>query len=185
MDDKKIIELFFARDEAALDGVEKKYGALCRYIASKILTMREDVEECVNDVLLALWNAIPPERPRDLRAYIGKSVRNRAHEISREENAWKRGGRIRIVGDELLSMLDDGTDLADQFEAKRAGKLISDSLQKMNKSDKKIFVLRYWMSLEINQITELTGYGESRIKMSLLRTRKKLAEELKKGGFTV
>jgi RNA polymerase sigma-70 factor (ECF subfamily) len=82
-------------------------------------------------------------------------------------------------------MLDDGTDLADQFEAKRAGKLISDALQKLNKSDKKIFVLRYWMSLEINQITELTGYGESRIKMSLLRTRKKLAEELKKGGFTV
>jgi RNA polymerase sigma-70 factor (ECF subfamily) len=135
--------------------------------------------------MLALWQSIPPDCPRDLRAYIGKSVRNRAHEISRGQNAWKRGGRVQIVGDEFLSMLDDGTDLADQFEAKRAGKLISDALQKLNKSDKKIFVLRYWMSLEINQITELTGYGESRIKMSLLRTRKKLAEELKKGGFTV
>lgn len=185
MDDKKIIELFFARDEAALDGVEKKYGALCRYIASKILTMREDVEECVNDVLLALWNAIPPERPRDLRAYIGKSVRNRAHEISREENAWKRGGRIRIVGDELLTMLDDGTDLAADFEAKRAGKIISDFLQKINKNDKKIFVLRYWAGLEIREITQQTGFGESRVKMSLHRTRKKLAEELGKEGITV
>lgn len=185
MDDKKIIELFFARDEAALDSVEKKYGALCRYIASKILVMREDVEECVNDVLLALWNAIPPERPRDLRAYIGKSVRNRAHEISREENAWKRGGRIRIVGDELLTMLDDGTDLAADFEAKRAGKIISDFLQKINKNDKKIFVLRYWAGLEIREITEQTGFGESRVKMSLHRTRKKLAEELGKEGITV
>lgn len=185
MDDKRIIELFFARDEEALAQTEKKYGALCRYIASNILAIREDAEECVSDVMLALWQNIPPDQPRDLRAYIGKSVRNRAHEISRGQNAWKRGGRVQIVGDEFLSMLDDGTDLADQFEAKRAGKLISDSLQKLNKSDKKIFVLRYWMGLEINRITELTGYGESRIKMSLLRTRKKLAEELKKGGFTV
>ena len=185
MDDKRIIELFFARDERALQEFSAKYGALCRYIASNILAIREDAEECVSDVMLALWQNIPPDQPRDLRAYIGKSVRNRAHEISRGQNAWKRGGRVQIVGDEFLSMLDDGTDLADQFEAKRAGKLISESLQKMKGSDKKIFVLRYWMGLEISQITELTGYGESRIKMSLLRTRKKLAEKLKKEGITV
>ena len=185
MDDKRIIELFFARDEEALAQTEKKYGALCRYIASNILAIREDAEECVSDVMLALWQNIPPDQPRDLRAYIGKSVRNRAHEISREENAWKRGGRIRIVGDELLTMLDDGTDLAADFEAKRAGEIISNFLQKINKNDKKIFVLRYWAGLEIREITEQTGFGESRVKMSLHRTRKKLAEELGREGITV
>ena len=135
--------------------------------------------------MLALWQSIPPDCPRDLRAYIGKSVRNRAHEISRGQNAWKRGGRVQIVGDEFLSMLDDGTDLAADFEAKRAGKIISNFLQKINKNDKKIFVLRYWAGLEIREITEQTGFGESRVKMSLHRTRKKLAEELGKEGITV
>ena len=63
MDDKKIIELFFARDEKAISETEKKYGKLARYVASNILSSREDAEECVNDALLALWNSIPPDTP--------------------------------------------------------------------------------------------------------------------------
>lgn len=185
MEDKRIVELFFARDESALGETEKKYGGLCRYIASNILALREDVEECVNDVLLALWNAIPPDCPIDLRAYIARAVRNNAHARSRDANAWKRGGRVQIVGDEFLSLLEDGTDLASEFEARRAGGIISNFLEKISKSDKKIFVMRYWMGLSIEQIMSQTGYGESRIKMSLHRTRKKLAAELEKEGITV
>lgn len=185
MDDKRIIELFFARDEQALREIEEKYGRLCRFIASNILALREDVEECCNDILLALWNAIPPERPDDLRAYIGKAVRNRAHQISRDANVWKRGGRVQIVGEEFLSLLDDGTDLASEFEAKRAGEIISRVLDAGSRNDKKLFFMRYWMGMSIEQIREQTGFGESRIKMSLLRTRKKIAEALGKEGITV
>ena len=47
MDDRKIIELFFERDEKAISEIEKKYGGLCRSVASNILAMREDVEECL------------------------------------------------------------------------------------------------------------------------------------------
>ena len=185
MDDKRIIELFFARDEKAIEETEKKYGGLCRFIASNILALREDVEECISDILLALWNAIPPDRPADLRAYIGKAVRNRAHEITRGTNAWKRGGRVQIVGEEFLSLLDDGTDLGADFEARRAGEIISRVLDSGNKTDKKLFFMRYWMGMEIERIREQTGFGESRIKTSLYRTRKKIAEELKKEGITV
>ena len=64
MQDEKIIELFFERDEKALKETEAKYGNFCRTVASNILSMREDREECLNDLLLALWNNIPPERPR-------------------------------------------------------------------------------------------------------------------------
>ena len=60
MKDEKIIDLFFARDEEALRQIENKYGSLCRYIASNFLCLREDRDECVNDVMLALWNSIPP-----------------------------------------------------------------------------------------------------------------------------
>ena len=95
MDDRKIIDLFFERDEKAISEIEKKYGGLCRSVASNILAMREDVEERLNDVFLALWNSIPPERPDDLKAYVARSVRNRAHVITREANAWKRGEKFR------------------------------------------------------------------------------------------
>ena len=185
MDDKRIIELFFARDEKAIEETEKKYGGLCRFIASNILALREDVEECISDILLALWNAIPPDRPADLRAYIGKAVRNRAHEITRGTNAWKRGGRVQIVGEEFLSLLDDGTDLGTEFEAKRAGEIISRVLDEGNRQDKKLFFMRYWMGMSIEQIRDQTGFGESRIKMSLFRTRKRIAAQLGKEGITV
>lgn len=183
MDDKRIIELFFARDERAIAETEKKYGALCRYIAGNILASREDVEECVSDVLLALWNAIPPEDPEDFCAYIGKSVRNRAYAISRDANTWKRGGRVTVVGEEFMSTLDDGTDLAYDFEAKRMGGVISDLLRRVGETNKDIFIMRYWLGMSHAQIMKQTGFSEGKIKMSLKRTREKLAEALRKEGF--
>lgn len=185
MDDKSIIELFMARDEEAIRETEKKYGGLCRSIAGNILALREDVEECVSDVMLSLWNAIPPDRPENLKAYIARAIRNRAHDICRETNAWKRGGRIQIIGDELLSMLDDGSDLAADYEAKRAGETISRVLDTVNKDDRRIFILRYWLGQSIEQIARHMRSGESRIKVSLHRTRKKIAKELGKEGFTI
>ncbi len=185
MNDKKIIELFFARDERALAETEKKYGALCRYIASNILALKEDAEECVSDVMLALWNAIPPDCPEDLRAYIGKAVHNRAHAISRDANAWKRGGQVTVVGEEFLAGLDDGTDLAADFEAKRMGKVISDLLRTVGEANKDIFVMRYYLGMSHAQIMKQTGFTEGKIKMSLRRTKEKLAEVLRKEGFTV
>ena len=110
MDDKKIIEMFLARDENAIRAVEKKYGGLCYHVASNILASHEDREECVNDVLLALWNAIPPEIPENLRAYVAKAARNRALAILRNSNARGRG-EVKIIGDECLFFVDDGTDL--------------------------------------------------------------------------
>lgn len=81
MDDKRIIDLFFARDEQALCEVEKKYGKLCMHLAENFLSSREDREECKSDVLLELWRRIPPERPRDLGAYVAALTRSRAHSL--------------------------------------------------------------------------------------------------------
>jgi RNA polymerase sigma-70 factor (ECF subfamily) len=185
MDDEKIIELLFARDERALRLIEEKYGALCRYIASNILETREDADECVSDVMLALWNAIPPDRPYDLRAYIGKAVRNRALVISRDTNAWKRGGRITVVGEEYLSILDDGTDLASDYEARRAGRIVSDFLRGIGEEQRDIFVMRYYLMESIKDISARTGFSEGKIKMLLMRMRRKLEEELRKEGILV
>jgi RNA polymerase sigma-70 factor (ECF subfamily) len=185
MNDDSILTLLFQRDEAALSEIQEKYGHYCQYIAEQIVGSREDAEECVSDVMLALWNAVPPERPNDLRAYICKMVRNRAREISRNENAWKRGGRTAIVGEEFLSIVEDGTDLASGYEARRAGEIISRVLAKVGRTNKDIFILRYWMGLSLAEISAQTGFGESKIKVSLHRTRNKIAAELKKEGITV
>ena len=68
------------------------YGKLCRTIAHNLLGNAEDVEECENDVYLALWNAIPPARPRSLSAYLGRITRNLAVNRFHARGAQKRGG---------------------------------------------------------------------------------------------
>lgn len=185
MDDKTIIDLFFARDENAIAATEKKYGSSLRYVALNILGSREDAEECVNDVMLALWNNIPPESPADFSAYVGKAVRNRSLGLLRDRASQKRGGGMTVLGEEYLATLDDGSDLLSELEARRLGKVISEFLRHVGEDNKDVFVMRYYLGMSFDQITQKTGFTLGKVKMSLTRTKKKLEAELRKEGFTV
>ena len=48
MDDSKIIDLYWQRDEKAIEETDSKYGAYCRAGSMNILGVREDAEECVS-----------------------------------------------------------------------------------------------------------------------------------------
>ena len=182
MDDKKIIGLFLARDENAIRAVEQKYGGLCYYVAENILSRHEDREECVNDVLLALWQSIPPEEPENLRAFIAKLTRNKALAKRRDQNSRGRG-EVAIVSDDCLDFLDSGVDLLSEFEAKRMGKAISDFLGTLDEDARDVFVLRYFLGMRLEAVARRTGFTLGKVKMSLARTKKKLMEILRKEGF--
>ena len=76
MDDQKIIDLYFDRNEQAITETDVKYGRLCHSIAYNILSNREDSEECVNDTYIGVWNAIPPTRPDNFMAFVCRIARN-------------------------------------------------------------------------------------------------------------
>lgn len=83
MTDQQLIDLYFARDERAVAETKEKYGAWCAAIAWRLLRDSRDVEECLNDCALAVWNAIPPQRPEHFKGWLGAIVRNRAIAIGR------------------------------------------------------------------------------------------------------
>ena len=66
MEDSKIIALLFIRSEQALSVLARRFGATLYRLAANILDDRRDAEEAVNDTYLALWNAIPPQKPQPL-----------------------------------------------------------------------------------------------------------------------
>lgn len=185
MTDEKIIELLFARDERALAEIEKKYSKLCKFTAGNFLNSREDVEECVNEVLLAIWNHVPPEKPECLPAYLTVLARNAARTRSRGNNAWKRGANVTLVGEEFLSMLEDEFDVTAAFESHKAGEVINSFLDRLSKNERRVFMMRYWLDAGIEQIAESTGYSHSKIKSMLKRLRDRLAQALKKEGIIV
>ena len=62
MEDLAIIELYFARSEAAISETDKKYGKFRFSISNNILHHRLDAEESVNDTFLQAWYSIRQDR---------------------------------------------------------------------------------------------------------------------------
>ena len=92
MDDEKIVQLYWDRDERAISATAEKYGSYCAQIARNILGDREDADECVNDAYMSAWGSMPPHRPGVLSAFLGKIVRNLSLNRYRRNTAAKRGG---------------------------------------------------------------------------------------------
>ena len=94
IEDEKIIDLFFARDQQGIQELDNRYGKICHTFSYNIVNNRQDAEECVNDAYLGAWNAIPPARPNPLLSYILKIVRNISLKTYWRKKAAKRSGPL-------------------------------------------------------------------------------------------
>lgn len=183
MEDKKIIELFFARSEQAIEGVRERYGDLCRHIAANMLSDPGDVEECVSDTYLALWNAIPPARPQKLRPYIARVARNQARNKFAHNTAKKRGREVTLSLEELGPWLASSRDVEGELDGKELTRAIECFLLTLDTDSRNVFLRRYWFYDSIEQIAAGFGASESWVKSRLLRARSKLRIYLIKEGF--
>ena len=186
MDDEKIVELYWSRDERAIGETQSKYGRYCYAIAFNILRVREDAEECENDAYLDAWNLMPPERPTELSSFLGMLTRRRALDRYRYKRAKKRGGvGVPIPICELEECLCAEKSLVDELAEEELARVISDFLYTLPERECNVFLRRYWFFDSIEDICRRYGFGESRVKMMLKRTREKLAKylESEKGIF--
>ncbi len=183
MDDRKIIELYFARDEEALRKCEEKYGKYCKAIAKNILSSDEDAEEIFNDTLLRAWNSIPPEEPRSLKVYLGTLARNISFDRYRKMTAEKRGGcEVALCLEEAEEFL---ADTSEELEKTELSRLLNDFLHSLPERECDIFVRRYFYCDNTVDIARRFALKEPNVLVILSRTRKKLKEALKKGGYTL
>ena len=119
MEDSRIVDLYWQRDEAAIAETEKKYGKYCLSVARRILDDRQDAEECVNDTYLGAWNAMPPHRPAVLSTFLGKITRRLSLKKRRFRTADKRGGGVVAESlDELEDCIPSGERIDEALEGK-------------------------------------------------------------------
>ena len=186
MDDNSIIELYFARDEQAISETKNKYGRYCLKIAYNVLGNREDAEECENDTYLGVWNAIPPSRPQIFSAFIGRISRNLSLKKLRAKTAEKRRSSEAVISlDELGECIPDGQGFADSLEEGELAEIINSFLGSLNSTERRVFVCRYWYCDSIADIGNQFGFGHSKVKMMLMRTRERLLTYLKERGVFV
>lgn len=184
MDDQRIVELYWQRDEQAIAETAAKYGALCLRISRAILASADDSEENVNDAYLHVWNAVPPERPRCLQAFLARITRNLAIGRYREKGAQKRGGgRFEQSLEELSELALPESEAENALAARELGGSISAFLRTQSAETRAMFVRRYFYCETVTELARRFGASESRVKMTLLRTRQKLKQHLEKEGY--
>lgn len=186
MEDTKIIDLYFSRDEQAIAETNTKYGNYCYTIAQNILRSHPDSEECVNDTWLRAWNAIPPKKPNKLRLFLGKITRNLSVDRFRSWNAEKRGGsETALVLEELRSCTDITGDPANAVEKQLLETTVGNFLNSLPSREQGIFLRRYFYAEQIADIARRYKIQEANVRLILSRTRQKLRVVLQKEGFFV
>lgn len=187
MDDSKIVELYFARCEQAVNATQMKYGIYCRSIAERILDQTEDADECVNDTWMQTWNSIPPNYPDNLRLYLGRITRNLALNRIRGQKTAKRGaGQTELILFELQDcVVDERTSAEKVLENKMISDSINTFLEQLIPEKRIAFVLRYWYCYSIMEIAEKMQLGEGKVKSILFRLRKQLKTHLEQEGISI
>ena len=181
--DETIVALYFDRSEEAIAACQVKYGKTCHTIAYNILRSDEDAEECVSDTWLRAWNAIPPEKPARLGAWLSTVTRRLALTRYEKKTAAKRYGGMETSLDELAECVSAGSlTLADEVALSNA---INSFLASLSTRTRMIFMRKYWYMDSIADIAKALGMTESAVKVSLHRTREKFRKHLDKEGITV
>lgn len=183
MQDEAIVEMFWQRDESALNEAQTKYRGYISKIAVNILADIEDAREIVNETLFRAWNSIPPQRPSMLKTYLGKIARELSIDLYRSRHRKKRiSSELTVSLEELGDILSDG---GGDFDSKALGETIDAYLHTLSSESRTAFVQRYYFADTVREIAERQGVSESAVKSRLLRARRGLKEYLEKEGYTL
>lgn len=183
MDDPAIVALYWKRDETAIAETERKYGGYCRAIAKNILSSPEDAEECVSDTWHNAWNAIPPQKPDSLGAFLGRIVRNLSISRWRQEHAQKRFSGLEALLSELEDCLSAPNGVEEAVEGSELTALVERWLEGLDKDDRAVFLRRYWYGEEVKTLAKAWGAGANQMAKRLMRLRKSLKAELEREGY--
>ena len=184
MDDSKILDLYWVRDEEAIRQTEKAYGNKLGRLAFGILASLEDAQECVNDTYMKAWQTIPPQRPDHFFAYLAKICRFLAFGVLDYRGAAKRKAELISMTEELAQCLPDPAKERIQ-ERRELGEALNRFMGTLTKESRVIFLRRYWFADSVEAIARRYGFSESKVKTRLHRTRQQLRKFLEKEGITL
>ena len=185
MEDSKIIGLFFARSEQAIEELSKKYGILCQRIANNILGNSQDAEECVNDSYLGAWNTIPPQKPNPLQSYICKIVRHIAITRYHANTAVKRNSHYDVALEEIEYCLFSLDTPERTLQAKELSCLLDRFLSSLDTRSRVMFVRRYWYADSVADIAESFKMRPNSVSVQLSRLRNRLQKFLIQEGYNL
>lgn len=186
LEDKTIIELYWSRDETAIQQTSSKYGRRLQALALGIVRDLQTAEECENDTYMEAWNSIPPHAPENyLYAFLARITRHISLNCCRDRSRLKRSAYICELSAEMEQCLPAPDDTACKIESLLLGEALNAFLGTLSTEKRNVFLRRYWYLDSISEISKRFALSESKVKTMLFRSRKRLREYLEKEGFTL
>lgn len=174
MNDEKIISAIKNGDEAAIGQVIDKYSRLLWSVASAVLknvAPEQDVEECVADVFISLWQA--PEKydagRGGLRTWLCIKARSRALDRYREISRRSALPLEDVIAAETLGVAEEAADM----ETKRE---LAAAVDTLAVQDREILLRRYYYEQKPKDIALALDLPVKRVENRLYRTKLKLRE---------
>lgn len=182
-EDAEIVELYWQRNEIAIEYTRQKYESLCASISGSILNSTWDVEECLNDMYMATWNSIPPQKPDSLKMYVCKLIRRISINKATYNHADKRDKRKTVSFEEIEAELQGCYD-DDLLTDDRAylTDVINTYLSQITEKRRAVLVLRFWHSMSQSEISQRTGIHINTVKTILAREMQSMKQFLIKEG---
>ncbi len=181
--DEAIVELYWQRNEKAIEETDRKYGKYLFTIAYNIVHNHLDCEECVNDTYLGTWNRIPPSKPNVFQVFLSRITRNIAIDRFRKNTARKQ------VPSEMLLSLDEldecvtSSSVENEQEIVEISRVLNTFLRGLTARREFIFVCRYYYSDCIVHIAKMLGVSEKTVQRALSEMRRELKEKLEGEGL--
>lgn len=184
MEDTKIIELYFQRNEQAVKETDVAYGRKLFVLSDNILNNREDAEESVSDTYMETWKSIPPKRPRHFYAFLASICRNISFNRLDWRSAAKRRAEVVSLTQEMELCIPDSRQEA-EMDRRELRRILEGFLEDLSRESRIIFLRRYLYVDTVAEIAARYGISESKVKTQLHRTRMKLRKVLEKEGIAV
>ncbi len=184
MEDPKIVELYWQRNQLAIRKTQEKYGPYLTKVAYNVLGDPQDSEESVNDTYLAAWNAMPPHRPQALCPFLCKITRRIAISLLRKKTSARRGaGEYELSLSELDQCISGGVTPEEAWEGRFLAAAIEEFLRGLPEQTRNVFLGRYFYMDSVKEVARYCGLTESNTKVLLHRTRIALGAYLRKEGY--
>lgn len=185
-DDTTIIDLYWARDEQAIEYTDLKYRTYLLSVIKGILSDLQDREECLNDTYVGAWNSMPPHRPQVLAAFLCAIMRRKAIDVYRSHHTQKSVPQSLSVSFDDLSDYAV-TDASDETEerARALGKVLDAYLATLDDRRRYVFISRYFYARPIEQIATMLGVSRGTVNREIALIKQSLREYLAKEGYSI
>ena len=183
LDDEEIIRLFEKRDENAIKETDQKYGRLLVSIAMDYLPDPRDVEECVLETYLRVWNAVPPARPENLKHYLTTILENMVISVFRKRNAKRSPERDSMISlEECGELIGSAQEIDRMIDSKIAQEIIQGYLGHAPIRYQQVFIDRFYLNRTIKETARHLGISVATVKRVIAEMRKELRRKFEEGG---